>query len=163
MVATKIFELSKVRTKNQKNGTMKYGFVVEVHVLDDNSKRFVIVWNGCEIADKKFYKASDLISVETSGNETNRAVAYKSREAKRISENNSYRSQINHAVVHSLSNHEILNVELKTSNSQTAKKLRPGTSIKEPRILDPDINLDAKNYQVCLSLMKHLIAFMPSF
>ena len=157
MVATKLFEFSKVRLKNQKNGAVKHGFVVEVHVLDDKSKRFIILWNGCDVADKKFYKGSDLIAAEINVNEINRAVAYKSREAKRQTEKTAYRNQINQAVKTSLTNHEKLSRERQTSNSKLANSLRPGTSIKETIEKAPDINLDARNYQVCVLLFKDVI------
>ena len=85
--ATKIFELTKVRFKNLKTYGNKTGFVVEVHVLNDNTKRVTVIWDGYDNPDPKFYRVIDLVAVECDKtNEINRALAYKSRKEDRKKE-----------------------------------------------------------------------------
>jgi hypothetical protein len=60
----KIFELSKVRFKDVKTYGYKTGFIVEVHVLNDNSKRVTVIWDGDDHADSKLFRVTDLIAVE---------------------------------------------------------------------------------------------------
>jgi hypothetical protein len=142
----KIFELTKVRLRDVKTYGHKTGFVVEVHVLNDNSKRFVIIWDGDENAHHKFYRVTDLVAVESIGQEINRALAYKNRKALR---NKEVKQQKNDAIKefeNSLSNDEAL--ERQISNSLQASKLAPCTSVREKRTQKEDINLDARNYQV---------------
>jgi hypothetical protein len=80
----KIFELSKVRFKDVKTYGYKIGLVVEVHVLNDNSKRVTVIWDGDEHADSKLFRVTDLIAVECKERqEINRALAYKQRNADR--------------------------------------------------------------------------------
>jgi hypothetical protein len=141
----KIFELTKVKLRDIKTYGHKTGFVVEVHVLNDNSKRFVVIWDGDENAHHKFYRVSDLVAVECVGQEINRALAYKNRKALR---NKEVKRQHNNAIEEmekSLSNEEVLHKQI--SNSLQASKLAPGTSIID-RTRKKDINLDARNYQV---------------
>jgi len=142
----KIFELTKVRLRDVKTYGNKTGYVVEVHVLNDNSKRFIVIWDGDENAHHKYYRLTDLVAVECIGQEINRALAYKARKTLRKKEVRRPQLEAVEKFEKSLSNEEVLQRQI--SNSLQASKLAPGTSIKEQRTRKEDINLDARNYQV---------------
>ena len=144
----KIFELSKVRFKDVKTYGYKTGFVVEVHVLNDNSKRVTVIWDGDDHADSKLFRVTDLIAVECEkGQEINRALAYKQRKADRLKQERQRHNKTVEDANNSMSKTEILRSQI--SNSIQASKLKPGTSTRQERIQIEDINLDARNYQVC--------------
>ena len=123
----KIFELSKVRFKDVKTYGYKTGLVVEVHVLNDSSKRVTVIWDGDDHADSKLFRETDLIAVDCEKRqEINRALAYKQRKADRLKQER----------------------QLHNKNVEDVKNSMSKTEILRLRSTE-DINLDTRNYQVC--------------
>ena len=112
----KIFELSKVRFKDVKTYGYKIGLVVEVHVLNDNSKRVTVIWDGDDHADSKLFRVTDLIAVECEKRqEINRALAYKQRKADRLKQE---RQQRHNKTVEDVNNSMSPDINLDTRNYQ---------------------------------------------
>jgi hypothetical protein len=112
----KIFELSKVRFKDVKTYGYKTGLVVEVHVLNDHSKRVTVIWDGDEHADSKLFRVTDLIAVECEKRqEINRALAYKQRKADRLKQE---RQQRHNKTVEDMNNSMSPDINLDTRSYQ---------------------------------------------